>query len=146
MGHEGHFHSHEGHSHEHGEDCTCPLCRGASTAGDPAALSVRLTVEEAFPPGEWERRMTALFDRLFPCLETDGVATGHLKGAVRQGEACLFLSKTLFEGIDLHPSAQWGQRELVEQPTVTVNLISVLPVCLTEEQLEAMVRETLSAG
>lgn len=151
MGHDEHFHSHEGHphkgySHEHGEDCGCPLCRGASAADDPAALSVRLTAGGAYPPGEWERRMTVLFERLFPYLEADGVAIGHLKGAVRQGDDCLFLSKTLQEGIDLHASAQWGQRELVERPVVTVNLISVLPVPLTGGQLEAMVREALSAG
>jgi len=105
-----------------------------------------VTAEGAFPPGEWERRVTALFDRLFPCLEIDGVAVGHLKGAVRQGDACLFLSKTLREGIDLHPSAQWGRQKLVARPVVTVNLISVLPVSLTEGQLEGMVREALSAG
>lgn len=136
---------HEGHSHEHGEHCSCPLCRGAS-AGEPAALSVRVTAGESFPPAEWERRVTALFDRLFPCLELDGVAVGHLKGAVCQGEVSLFLSKTLREGIDLHPSPQWEGQRLVERPVVTVDLISALPVSLTQGQLEAAVREAISAG
>ena len=128
---------------QHPKNCACALC-GAIAADFSTALSVSLTVDAACPPQEWERRMKALFDALFPYMEVGGAAAGHLKGAVCLGDARLFLSKTVREGIDLHPSPAWAGQEVVARPAVTVNLISLFPAALTEKAMEALVRDMLS--
>lgn len=129
----------------HPENCACALC-GGTVIDTSTALSVSLTAEAARTPLEWENRMKALFDVLFPCMEVGGAAAGHLKGAVCLGDARLFLSKTVRNGIDLHPSPAWGRQEMVARPTVTVNLISVFPTALTEQRMEELVRDALSDG
>lgn len=132
---------------KHPKGCACSLCADNPAAVDTAcALSVSMTIEACCPTREWERRMGALFDTLFPYLEVGGVAAGHLKGAVCQGEAKLFLSKTVRERIDLRRTAEWERQDALAQPVVTVNLISILPVALTEETLAGIVRNALSGG
>lgn len=129
---------------KHPKSCACALCAGIPAIDSSTALSVSLTADAACPPQEWERRMKALFDALFPHMEVGGVAAGHLKGAVCLGDARLFLSKTVREGVDLHPSPAWGRQETIACPAVTVNLISVLPAALTEQAMEALIREILN--
>lgn len=131
---------------KHPKNCACALCGAIPAADLSTALSVSLTVDAACPPQEWERRMKTLFDALFPHMEVGGVAAGHLKGAVCLGDARLFLSKTVRERIDLHPGPSWAGQEVIARPTVTVNLISVLLTALTEEAMEALVRDMLSGG
>lgn len=130
----------------HPENCACALCGAGPAIDTSTALSVSLTVHAARTPQEWAERLKNLFDLLFPYMEVGGVAAGHLKGAVCQGDACLFLSKTVREGIDLHPSPAWARQEVVAHPAVTVNLISVFPTALTEKTMEALVRDALSEG
>lgn len=130
---------------KHPEGCGCALCGGVPAIDSSTALSVSLAVDAACPPQEWENRMRALFDALFPYMEAGGVAAGHLKGALCLGDARLFLSKTVREGIDIHSSPAWARQEAIARPTVTVNLISVFPTALTEKTMEALVRDMLSS-
>lgn len=129
---------------KHPKNCACALCGAIPAADLSTALSVSLTVDAACPPQEWEHRMKTLFDALFPHMEVGGTAAGHLKGAVCLGDARLFLSKTVREAIDLHPNPVWAGQEVIARPTVTVNLISVFPITLTEEAMEALARDILS--
>ena len=129
---------------KHPKGCGCALCGGIPAIDSSTALSVSLTVDAASTPREWEERMKALFDALFPYMEAGGVAAGHLKGAVCLGEARLFLSKTVRDGIDVRSSPEWARQKAIAHPTVTVNLISIFPAALTEKTMEALVRDMLS--
>lgn len=141
-------HDHEHHHHDHPHGCTCEHCAGDHHHyyGEETALSVSLTAPAAYPPAEWERRMAALFERLFPLMELDGVAAGHLKGAVCAGEAKLFLSQTMPADLRLQRTPAWAAAEVIPQPTVTVNFISILPTGLTQDELRQAVEESVEIG
>lgn len=104
-------------------------------------LSVRRQLPEGVTPEIAVRSLRSLFQELAPLAMTDGMILGHFKSAIQSGEAVYALSATRADALDEAFNEAWSRLDCLTGGAVTVNLMSVVPVAITQEQLEAAVAQ-----
>ena len=66
---------------------------------------------------------------------TDHVVLGHFKGAIQNGEGVFAISVTREDVQDETANESWRNLTLLPEGEITVNLLSVIPVAVTEREL-----------
>lgn len=98
---------------------------------------VRMKREEA------EEKLRSIFRSLSPRAMIDHVILGHLKGAIRYNEAVFAISMTREDVLDETANAAWRNLGTLPQGEVTVNLLSVVPVSIGEQELRELTESVL---
>ena len=130
-----HEHSHE-HLHEH--------CSGHSHDHEAAeqmsaGMFVLSKVRQFDGPIEaavLQKKLRSLFLNLTKKAIVEGLIPGHLKGVARAaGGETLGISVTRPGVVDFAPSAAWEQMKVLEQYTLTVNVMLLAESNIQEEDL-----------
>ena len=66
---------------------------------------------------------------------TDHVVLGHFQGAIQNGEGVFATSVTREDVLDETANESWRNLTLLPEGEITVNLLSVIPVAVTEREL-----------
>lgn len=117
---------------------------------EPRHSGTVLSVTRHFP-GTAEKAaavsaLKELFLEIAPAVLVEGIVPGHFKGAIRCGEGVLALSVTRADAIDETQNPAWQALEVLQDFTVTVNLMSILPCSVTKADLETRLSALPGAG
>ena len=82
-----------------------------------------------------EEKLRTVFRSLSPKAMVDRVILGHFKGAIHCGEAVFAISVTRAEVLDETGNEAWNGLAVLPEGEVTLNLLSVVPVPVTEREL-----------
>lgn len=83
-----------------------------------------------------EEKLRSIFKKLSPKAMVDHVILGHFKGAIRYGGAVFSVSVTREAVLDETSNDAWKDLTILLEGEVTVNLLSVIPVSITEQELK----------
>ena len=82
-----------------------------------------------------EEKLRGIFRDFAPKAMTDHVILGHFKGSIQSGEAFFAISVTREDVPDETADERWKSLSFLPEGEVTVNLLTVLPVAVTEQDL-----------
>lgn len=99
-------------------------------------LSAKRDLPEGMRKVMAEDHLHKLFQEIAPLATIEGVILGHFKGAIFSGDGVYALSSTRANVFDETATPQWNALETLSGGTVTVNLLSIVPVSVTQIQLE----------
>lgn len=123
------------------------LSRSRSSVPENATiLSVRRNYSVKKDKNAVADSLKQLFAETAPKVMTCGVVIGHFKGAIQCGEAVYALSVTREDVIDETTNPAWDALKVLENFTVTVNFLSILPCAVTEEELETALEQLQTGG
>ena len=123
-------------------NCRCRTQRNTSSIPDNATiLSVKKTLVWDTPISRTalEAALRTLFLELSRFVLSDGIVLGHLKGVLKTGTSMFSVSVTREDSIDESQNASWTRMETVACSDLTVNLLSILPCELSNDDLDARI-------
>lgn len=104
-------------------------------------LSVYLKVNSPMEKVRAEKRFRDLFHKVGKFAMIDHVILGHLKGIIQANEAVFSLSMTREDVLDESQNQKWLESSAFENFEITLNLMSLIPVELTEGMLADIVKK-----
>jgi hypothetical protein len=143
--------SHHHHHHHDSDECDDPNCTDPShhhhhhhdleereeLIDDAMVLSRSRRIEPAEPlsPQELRERGERCFLRLGERLGVDGIILGHIKGVIETEHGALAFSVTRVGDADITELGDWQAQERVSAFTMTVNIMSLIPAEIFEDDL-----------
>lgn len=104
-----------------------------------------LSVSQQFSGKANRHILTAAFRNLFREISSkalvNGILPGHLKGVIQCGSGFFALSVTREDSVDETVNPQWEAMDFIENFKITVNLLSIFPVDISREELEAALKK-----
>ena len=82
-----------------------------------------------------EEKLRQIFKDIAPNAMIDYVILGHFKGAIQSGEGVYAISVTREDILDETANEAWRKLNILPEGEITVNLMSVLPIPVTEQEL-----------
>ena len=141
-----HEHHHE-HHHHHGEECSDPNCschehdhehesEAERAVGSSFVMSRTRSFSGSFSAAELTQRAEKLFLALGEKADFEGIIPGHIKGVISApGGEKLGASVTRPSAVDFVPAAGWEKLDTLDSFTITVNIMLLSDVGITEEDL-----------
>ena len=123
-------------------NCRCRTRRNTSSVPDNTTiLSVKRALVWDTPISRiaLESALRALFLELSQFVLIDGIVLGHLKGVLKTGTSVFSISVTREDSIDESPNTSWASMETVSCSDLTVNLLSIVPCELSDNDLDARI-------
>jgi len=140
-------HEHEHHHHHHGEECSDPNCschehhhehesEAERAVSSSFVISRTRSFSGSFSPSELRQRAEQLFLILGSRADLDGIIPGHIKGVISApGGEKLGISVTRPDAVDFVPAGGWETLETLDTFTMTVNIMLLSDVGITEADL-----------
>jgi hypothetical protein len=113
----------------------------SSVPEDASLLSVRQVFALPEPVGKEkvQNGLLKIFRKLIPSISVNGIIPGHLKASIKEGSALLALSATRSDSVDQTPNADWTELNTLQNFEIRINLLSIIPCSVSQEELEEMV-------
>ncbi len=140
--------SHHHHHHHDSDECHDPNCTDPSHHHhdreereeliDEALILSRsrsFNLTEPVSPQELRARGERCFLRLGERLGVDGIILGHIKGVIETGQSALSFSVTRVGDADVTELGDWQAQPPVGAFTMTVNVMSLVPAAVFEDDL-----------
>ena len=142
--------SHHHHHHHDSDECHDPNCTDPShhhhhhdleereeLIDEAMVLSRSRRIEPAEPLSlqELRERGERCFLRLGERLGVDGIILGHIKGVIETEHGALAFSVTRVGDADITELGDWQAQERVSAFTMTVNIMSLIPAEIFEDDL-----------
>ena len=107
---------------------------------DGTILSVCHHFSENMKREDAEEKLRSVFRNFSPKAMVDHVILGHFKGTIRYGESIFAISITREDVLDETDNDAWKALTILPEGQVTVNLLSVVPVSITERELKQTIQ------
>jgi hypothetical protein len=116
--------------------------KASSVPEDASLLSVRqdFALPEPVSKEIIQNGLLQIFRELMPSVSMNGIIPGHLKASVKEGSALLALSATRSDAVDQTPNTDWTARKTLQNFEIRINLLSIIPCSVSQEELEEMLR------
>lgn len=139
---------HEHHHHHHDEDeCDDPNChehhhhhnKHEDLVKDSLVMSCTRSFTPAAPlaPADLRKMGEATFLRLGDMVSMEGVVAGHVKGVIETKDGSIAFSLTRAGVVDVIELNGWKNITSVDGYSMTVNIMSLIPADITEEDIFA---------
>ena len=102
---------------------------------DGTVISIRHRLNGPLDRETAEEKLRRIFKDVAPGAMIDHVMLGHLKGAIQSGEGVFAISVTREDILDETANEAWRNLRILREGEITLNLLSVLPVPVTEQEL-----------